>query len=121
MSQDFFYVAAGVAVLLVALGLLFVFRRLNVTLIAVEQLLVTTNQEMKETLPEVRGSVSNVNEITAAVSMGVQAAEHGLGSSGRSLRSAMHGVGVAARSYFGGAGRSEGGGARHAAARPPIP
>jgi hypothetical protein len=106
VHESFFYVAAGVAVLLVALGLLVVFRRLNRTLAALEELLITTNEEMKETLPEVRGSVGNVNDITAAINLGVHAAEHGLERSGRSFRSMAHGIAVAAGSLV--PGRSSG-------------
>jgi hypothetical protein len=98
VDQSFLYVAAGVAVLLVALGLLTVFRRLNRTLARLEELLITTNEEMRETLPEVRASVGNVNDITAAVNLGVHAAEQGIERSGRRLRSALYGLAVAARS-----------------------
>ncbi len=98
MEQSFLYVAAGVGVLLVALGLLTVFRRLNRTLARLEELLITTNEEMRETLPEVRASVGNVNDITAAVNLGVHVAEQGIERSGRGLRSAMYGAAVAARS-----------------------
>jgi hypothetical protein len=98
VDQSFFYLAAGVAVLLVALGLLTVFRRLNRALARLEELLITTNEEMRETLPEVRGSVGNVNDITAVINLGVHAAEQGIGRSGRRLRSGVHGIAVAARS-----------------------
>ncbi len=49
--QNFMWLAFGVAALLVALALAAVLFRLRGTLGAVEELLTTTNEELKETLP----------------------------------------------------------------------
>ena len=65
--QNFMWLAFGVAALLVALALAAVLFRLRGTLGAVEELLITTNEELKETLPEVRQTIGNVNDITAGV------------------------------------------------------
>src|SRR5437773_936423 len=56
-GQSFMWIAFGVAALVVALALAAVLVRLRGTLGAVEALLDTTNEEMKETLPEVRQTI----------------------------------------------------------------
>jgi hypothetical protein len=56
--QNFMWLAFGVAALLVALALAAVLIRLRGTLGAVEELLETTNEELKETLPEVRQTMA---------------------------------------------------------------
>jgi len=56
-AQDFMWIAFGVASLLVALALAAVLIRVRGTLGSVEELLDTTNEELKETLPEVRQTI----------------------------------------------------------------
>ena len=56
-SESFMWLAFGVAALIVALALAAVLIRLRGTLGAVEELLDTTNEELKETLPEVRQTI----------------------------------------------------------------
>src|SRR6202048_2929313 len=72
-AQSFMWLAFGVAALLVALALAAVLIRLRGTLGAVEELLNTTNEEMKETLPEVRQTIGNVNNLTAGAKGGPRA------------------------------------------------
>ena len=69
-SQSFMWIAFGVAALIVALALAALLIRLRGTLGAVEELLETTNEEMKETLPEVRQTIENVNDITSGREIG---------------------------------------------------
>ena len=80
MQQNFMWLAFGVAALLVALALAAVLFRLRGTLGAVEELLHTTNEEMKETLPEVRQTIGNINDITAGVNVGLRTAGGGVDS-----------------------------------------
>ena len=106
-----FLFVAGVVVVLVGLALCVVLLRVNRTLIAAEELLATVNEELRDTLPEVRGSIGNVNDITAGVNVALHSAGAGasrlgdeLGevadSSSRGLRATLHGVGVAGRSLW---------------------
>src|SRR6202022_4240592 len=81
-SQDFMWLAFGVAALLLALALAAVLIRLRGTLGAVEELLDTTNEELKETLPEVRQTIGNVNDITAGVNVGLRTAGGGAAARG---------------------------------------
>ncbi|TME68166.1 MAG: hypothetical protein E6I50_07960 [Chloroflexi bacterium] len=53
---------------------------------------------MKETLPEVRQSIENVNDITAQVNVGLKTSGRGLAAVGRGVSSAVHGARVAAQS-----------------------
>src|ERR1700738_3346769 len=81
-AQSFMWFAFGVAALLVALALAAVLIRLRGTLGAVEELLDTTNEEMKETLPEVRQTIGNVNDITAGLNVGLRTAGGGAAGGG---------------------------------------
>src|SRR2546422_5580583 len=79
-GQSFMWIAFGVAALMVALALAAVLVRLRGTLGAVEALLDTTNEEMKETLPEVRQTIENVNDITSGVNVGLRTGGGGFGA-----------------------------------------
>ena len=70
-ASSFMWIAFGVAALVVALALAGVLIRLRGTLGAVEALLETTNEEMKETLPEVRQTIENVNALRGITSAAV--------------------------------------------------
>src|SRR5258708_5599913 len=75
-SQSFMWLAFGVAALVVALALAAGLIRLRGTLGAVEELLDTTNEEMKGTLPEVRQMVSDPDHpVGKAIQDGVAAAK----------------------------------------------
>src|SRR5258708_1619172 len=75
-SQSFMWLAFGVAALVVALALAALLIRLRGTLGAVEELLDTTNEELKETLPEVRQTVSGPDHpVGKAIQDGVAAAK----------------------------------------------
>jgi hypothetical protein len=92
----------GVAAILVAIGLLLVFARLNRTLRAVEVLVLLATEEVQATLPEVRASLGNVNDITTGVNVAMRSAGSGISQAGgrlrRSLTSAAYGARVAGES-----------------------
>jgi hypothetical protein len=103
---NFLWLALGIGSLLVALALCLVLLRLNRTLAVVEETLVTADEAMKELVPEVKTSLGNVNDITAAVNVGLRAAGAGTARlgldvgertarSGRGLKAAMFGARVA--------------------------
>ena len=103
---NFFWLALGIGSLLVALTLCLVLLRLNRTLAVVEETLMTADEAMKELVPDVKATLGNMNEITAAVNVGLRAAGSGtarlgvdLGErtarSGRGLKAAMFGARVA--------------------------
>ena len=100
------WIALGASALLVALGLFVVLLRLRGTLGAMQELIDTTSDEMKETLPEVRQTISNVNDITAGVNIGLRTGGRGARAVGRAVSSAVHGAKVASeslvRSFLGG-------------------
>jgi uncharacterized protein YoxC len=100
------WLAFGIAALLVAIALFFALFRLRGTLGAMQELLDTTSDEMKETLPEVRQTIGNVNDITSGVNVGLRTAGRGAQAIGRSISSAVHGARVASqslvRSFLGG-------------------
>src|SRR4030081_3561398 len=96
--QSFMWMAFGVAALVVALALAALLIRMRGTLGAVEELLDTPNEEMKETLPEVRQTIGNVNDITAGVNVGLRTAGGGAAAVGRGIKAAAHGVAVAGES-----------------------
>jgi hypothetical protein len=85
--------------------------RLTRTLTAVEELVVTTTEEMRETLPEVRESLGHVNDITAGVNVGLRTVGSGAAEMSGRLRvslkgpanaavAAAHGVKVGAASLW---------------------
>ena len=69
---NFLLLAAGVAIILVALFLIGTLVRLSRALRALEEVLVTTTEEMRETLPEVREGLGNVNDIAAGVNVALR-------------------------------------------------
>src|SRR2546427_10141767 len=100
---NFLWLALGIGSLIVAVALTLVLLRLNRTLAMVEETLMTADEAMKELLPEVKASLGNVNDITAAVNVGLRSAGAGtarlggdLGdrasSSGRGMKAAMFGA-----------------------------
>jgi len=104
---NFLYLAAGVAVLAVALFLCIALHRLARVLAALEETLMTTDEAIQEVTPELRGSLGSVNDIAAAVNIGLRAA--GVGANrltdvvARSLgptQSTLYGVRVGARSLL---------------------
>ncbi len=105
--------AIGLASLLVALALCLALLRAARTLAAMEDLLLTANEEMRETLPEVRGSLGNVNDITAGVNVALRTAGSGATRLGdqvgdladdasRDVRAGWYGVRVGLRTLLGG-------------------
>jgi hypothetical protein len=53
---------------------------------------------MKETLPEVRQTIGNVNDITSGLNVGLRTVGRGAQSVGRSVSAAAHGAKVASQS-----------------------
>jgi uncharacterized protein YoxC len=104
--MEFMWIAFGVSALVVALALAAVLIRLRGTLGAMQELLDTPSDEMKETLPEVRQTIDNVNDITAGVNVGLRTAGRGAQAIGRTVSAAVHGAKVASaslvRSFLGG-------------------
>ena len=98
--MTFAFISLGILCLVLALFLAWTLYRLTRTLAAVEELVVTTTEEMRETLPEVRQTIGNVNDITAGVNVGLRALAGGaMELSGRfriGAAAAAHGVKVGA-------------------------
>lgn len=97
--------------LVLAVFLAGVLIRLTRTLRAVEELVLTTTEEMRETLPEVRQSIGHVNDITAGVNVGLRTVGSGVSDLGdrvggslrgpaSSAAAAAHGVRVAFSSLW---------------------
>ena len=110
MAQSFLLIAAGVVILLLGLIGIGVLLRLSRVLRALEEAIVTTTEEMRETLPEVRAGLGNVNDIAAGVNValrvtgsGAQGLADRAGLMSRRLgwnfRAALYGVRVAAGIY----------------------
>ena len=76
--MEFMWVAFGISALNVALALAAALFRLRGTLGAMQELLDTTSDEMKETLPEVRETIGNVNDIATGVNVGLRTAGRGV-------------------------------------------
>jgi hypothetical protein len=74
---SFLWLALGIGSLLVALALCLVLLRLNRTLAMVEETLMTVDEAMKELVPEIKASLGNVNDIAAAVNVGLRTAGAG--------------------------------------------
>ena len=102
---NFLWLALGIGSLLVAVFLSLALLRLMRTLAIVEETLLTADEAMKEVVPEIKGSLGNVNDITASVNVGLRTAGAGtarLGNdlgeraarSGRGLRAALFGARV---------------------------
>lgn len=90
----------GVSALVVALCLGWLLLRFGRTLSRVEELLETTTEGLQETLPEMRQTLGNVNDITAGVNTGLGIAAHGASRAGDGLRAGWYGVKVAGRSLW---------------------
>jgi uncharacterized protein YoxC len=73
------WIALGVAALLVALTLCSVLLRMHRTLGVMERTLETADEAMQELVPEMRGSLGNVNDIAAGVNLALRTAETGAG------------------------------------------
>lgn len=99
MATAFAYWAFGIAALVVALFLAWALYRLARTLYAVEDLVMTTTEEMRETLPEVRQSIGNVNDITAGVNVGLRVAGAGATRFGADLRIRLRRPAIAAAAF----------------------
>jgi hypothetical protein len=101
----------GVSSLVVALVLCLVLLRMHRTLAVLEETLMTADAAMRELVPEVRGSLGNINDLTAALNvvlrsagMGAARLTDGVGeratNSARGASATLYGVGVAARSLW---------------------
>ena len=97
---NFLWFALGAGALLVALALTALLMRLRRTLRVLEEVLLTANEEMTETLPELRDSLENVNQITAGVNTALQVGGAAAVSSSRSLRAGIYGLGIGVRSLW---------------------
>lgn len=73
------WIALGVAALLVALTLCSVLLRVHRTLGVMERTLETADEAMQELVPEMRGSLGNMNDIAAGVNLALRSAESGAG------------------------------------------
>ena len=82
------WIALAVAALLVALALCSVLVRLHRTLGVMEQTLRSADEAMQEVVPEMRGSLGNVNDITAGVNLALRSANRGAGRLGTSANAA---------------------------------
>src|SRR2546430_17389436 len=96
--MEFMWIAFGISALIVALALAAVLFRLRGTLGAMEELLDTTSDEMKETLPEVRETIGNVNDIAMGVNVGLWTAGRGPQALRRTGSAAAHRPQVASHS-----------------------
>jgi len=88
--ESVLFLALGIGALLVALALTLVLLRLNRTLFVFEALVLTLTQEMQETLPQVRESLVNVNEIAGGMNVALQQAGSSLGEVNGRVRRALH-------------------------------
>src|ERR1700730_10721679 len=71
------WVVLGLCSLLVALVLFLVLLRLHRTLAVLEETLMTADAAMRELVPEVRGSLGNINDLTAALNVVLRSAGMG--------------------------------------------
>jgi hypothetical protein len=101
----------GLCALLVTIALSLALLRLHRSLAVLEETLQTADEAMRELVPEVRGSLGNVNDITAALNvllrsagLGASRLTDGIGerasSSARGASATLYGVQVAARSLW---------------------
>jgi len=104
---NFLYLAAGLAVLVVALFLCIALHRLARVLRALEETLLTTDEAIQEVTPELRDSLSSVNDIAAGVNVALRVAGEGANrltqAAARSLgptQSTLYGVKVGAKSLL---------------------
>ena len=96
MAEGFAFLALGVLSIVLALFLAWALYRLTRALTAVEELVVTTTEEMRETLPEVRESLGHVNDITAGVNIGLRTVGSGAAEMSGRLRIGLKGPANAA-------------------------
>ena len=87
---NFLWLALGIGALLIAVSLCTVLLRLHRTLGALEQTLETADESLREVIPEVRGSLGNVNDITAGVNLALRSAETGANRLGAGLNDTAH-------------------------------
>jgi hypothetical protein len=97
LALNILYIVLGICAVLVALTLCVALLRLARTLAAMEDLLLTANEELRETLPEVRGSLGNVNDITAGVNVALRTAGSGASRMGTRVEAGLYGVKVGLR------------------------
>ena len=94
--QNFAFLALGILAMVLAIFMAWVLYRVTRTLTAVEDLVVTTTEEMRETLPEVRESLGHVNDITAGVNVGLRTVGSGAAEMSDRLRISLKGPANAA-------------------------
>src|SRR5260221_3282067 len=94
--QNFAFLALGILAIVLAIFMAWVLYRVTRTLTAVEDLVVTTTEEMRETLPEVRESLGHVNDITAGVNVGLRTVGSGATEMSDRLRISLKGPANAA-------------------------
>lgn len=94
------WLALGVSALIVALCLGWLLLRFGRTLSRVEELLETTTEGLQETLPEMRQTLGNVNDITSGVNTGLGIAAKGASRAGDGFRAGWYGLKVAGRSLW---------------------
>jgi len=94
--QNFAFLALGTLAIVLAIFLAWVLYRVTRTLTAVEDLVVTATEEMRETLPEVRESLGHVNDITAGVNLGLRTVGSGAAEMRDRLRVSLKGPANAA-------------------------
>jgi hypothetical protein len=115
---SFLWLALGIGALLVALAVCLVLLRLNRTLAVAEETLLTADEAMKELVPEIKASLGNLNDITAAVNVGLRTAGEGTARLGvglseqttrsrRGLKAAMYGARVAVAALLRSSGEPE--------------
>lgn len=108
---SYMWFAFGTGALLAALGLCAALFRLRRTLGALERTLETADETMKVLVPEVHGSLGNVNDITAGVNVALRSAGTGASRVGTGLgerageakkdaAAVAFGAGVGARAFL---------------------
>lgn len=108
---NFLWFALGLSALLVALCACTVLLRLHLTLGSLERTLDTADETLRELVPEVRGSLGNVNDITAGLNLLLRSASAGAGRVGaglgeqagdarRGTSAAAYGVAVGVRAFW---------------------
>ncbi len=98
MAQSILLWIAVVAVFFIALLGIGVLVRLSRVLRALEEALVTATDEMRETLPEVREGLGNVNDIAAGVNVALRVTGSGAQRFGGNVQLTMRRLGWGLRS-----------------------
>src|SRR3982074_2237796 len=102
------WAVVGLCALLVTVALCLALLRVHRTLAVLEETLMTADAAMRELVPEVRGSLGNINDLTAALNVVLRSAGTGAArltdgvgeraaTSARGASATLYGVGVAAR------------------------